>query len=312
MIILAIETSCDETSVAIIKDKKVLSNIIASQIKLHQQYGGVVPELAARAHSENIAIVLQTAIKKSKISLADIDLIAYTNTPGLISCLHVGKVIAQTIAVYLEKPLLPCNHLVGHLYATIIENEWEFPVLGLLVSGGHTQLMLANEHLNFTVLGQTLDDAVGECFDKVARMLGLKYPGGPEIERIAKLGKPIYKLPLPKNDNSLDFSFSGLKSACANIIDKEKNNLQVNNFASSFQTTVIQVLINKIEIALKKYNPKTLVLVGGVSANQQLRLAVLNLKVKYSNLKIIVPKLEYCTDNAAMIAVLASYQIEYK
>lgn len=312
MIILAIETSCDETSVAIIKDKKVLSNIIASQIKLHQQYGGVVPELAARAHSENIAIVLQTAIKKSKISLTDIDFIAYTNTPGLISCLHVGKVIAQTMAAYLERPLLPCNHLVGHLYAAIIENEWQFPVLGLLVSGGHTQLMLANQHLNFTVLGQTLDDAVGECFDKVARMLGLKYPGGPEIERIAKLGKPIYKLPLPKNDNSLDFSFSGLKSACANIIDKEKNNLQVNNFVSSFQTTVIQVLINKIEIALKKYNPKTLVLVGGVSANQQLRLAVLNLTVKYSNLNIIVPKLEYCTDNAAMIGILASYQIEYK
>lgn len=309
MIILAIETSCDETSVAIIKDKKVLSNIIASQIKLHQQYGGVVPELAARVHSENIAMVLQTAIKKSKISLTDIDFIAYTNTPGLVSCLHVGKVIAQTIAAYLGKPLLPCNHLIGHLYAAIIENEWQFPVLGLLVSGGHTQLMLANEHLNFTVLGQTLDDAVGECFDKVARMLELKYPGGPEIERIAKLGKPIYKLPLPKNDNSLDFSFSGLKSACANIIDKEKNNLQVNNFASSFQTTVIQVLINKIEIALKKYNPKTLVLVGGVSANQQLRLAVLNLKVKYSNLKIIVPKLEYCTDNAAMIGILASYQI---
>ncbi len=312
MIILAIETSCDETSVAIIKDKKVLSNIIASQIKLHQQYGGVVPELAARAHSENIAIVLQTAIKKSKISLTDIDFIAYTSTPGLVSCLHVGKVIAQTIAAYLEKPLLPCNHLVGHLYAAIIENEWQFPMLGLLVSGGHTQLMLANQHLNFTVLGQTLDDAVGECFDKVSRMLGLKYPGGPEIERIAKLGKPIYKLPLPKNDNSLDFSFSGLKSACANIINKEKNNLQVNNFASSFQTTVIQVLINKIEIALKKYNPKTLVLVGGVSANQQLRLAVLNLKVKYSNLNIIVPKLEYCTDNAAMIGILASYQIEYK
>ncbi|WP_425381118.1 tRNA (adenosine(37)-N6)-threonylcarbamoyltransferase complex transferase subunit TsaD [Spiroplasma endosymbiont of Polydrusus pterygomalis] len=312
MITLAIETSCDETSVAIIKDKKVLSNIIASQIKLHQQYGGVVPELAARAHSENIAIVLQTAIKKSKILLTDIDFIAYTNTPGLISCLHVGKVIAQTIAAYLEKPLLPCNHLVGHLYAAIIEDKWQFPVLGLLVSGGHTQLMLANQHLNFTVLGQTLDDAVGECFDKVARMLGLKYPGGPEIERIAKLGKPIYKLPLPKNDNSLDFSFSGLKSACANIIDKEKNNLQVNNFASSFQITVIQVLINKIEIALKKYNPKTLVLVGGVSANQQLRLAVLNLKVKYSNLNIIVPKLEYCTDNAAMIGILASYQIEYK
>ncbi|WP_395473535.1 tRNA (adenosine(37)-N6)-threonylcarbamoyltransferase complex transferase subunit TsaD [Spiroplasma endosymbiont of Nomada rufipes] len=312
MIILAIETSCDETSVAVIKDKKVLSNIIASQIKLHQQYGGVVPELAARAHSENIATVLQTAIEKSNISIMDIDFVAYTNTPGLTSCLHVGKIIAETIAAYLEKPLLPCNHLYGHLYASLINNEWEFLVLGLLVSGGHTQLMLANEHLNFTILGQTLDDAVGECYDKVARMLGLKYPGGPEIERSAKLGKPTYKLPLPKNDNSLDFSFSGLKSACANLINKEKGKLQFNNFATSFQTTVIQVLINKIELALKKHNPKTLVLAGGVSANQQLRLAVLDLKIKYPNLKIIVPKLEYCTDNAAMIGILASYQIEHK
>jgi len=312
MIILAIETSCDETSVAVIKDKNVLSNIIASQIKLHQQYGGVVPELAARAHSENIATVLQTAIEKSKISIMDIDFVAYTNTPGLASCLHVGKIIAETIAAYLEKSLLPCNHLYGHLYASLINNEWEFPVLGLLVSGGHTQLILANEHLNFTILGQTLDDAVGECYDKVARMLGLKYPGGPEIERSAKLGKPTYKLPLPKNDNSLDFSFSGLKSACANLINKEKGKLQFNNFASSFQTTVIQVLINKIELALKKHNPKTLVLAGGVSANQQLRLAVLDLKIKYPNLKIIVPKLEYCTDNAAMIGILASYQIEHK
>ena len=312
MIILAIETSCDETSVAVIKDKNVLSNIIASQIKLHQQYGGVVPELAARAHSENIATVLQTAIEKSNISIMDIDFIAYTNTPGLASCLHVGKIIAETIVAYLEKPLLPCNHLYGHLYASLINNEWEFPVLGLLVSGGHTQLMLANEHLNFTILGQTLDDAVGECYDKVARMLGLKYPGGSEIERSAKLGKPTYKLPLPKNDNSLDFSFSGLKSACANLINKEKGKLQFNNFAASFQKTVIQVLINKIELALKKHNPKTLVLAGGVSANQQLRLAVLDLKNKYPNLKIIVPKLEYCTDNAAMIGILASYQIEHK
>lgn len=172
--------------------------------------------------------------------------------------------------------------------------------------------MLATKHLNFTVLGQTLDDAVGECYDKVARMLGLNYPGGPEIEKLAKLGKPTYKLPLPKNDNSLDFSFSGLKSACANLLTKEKNKLQINNFASSFQATVIQVLLNKIELALKKYHPKTLVVVGGVSANQQLRLAVLGLKVKYPNLKIIVPKIEYCTDNAAMIGMLASYQIEDK
>ncbi|WP_308150183.1 tRNA (adenosine(37)-N6)-threonylcarbamoyltransferase complex transferase subunit TsaD [Spiroplasma sp. AdecLV25b] len=312
MIILAIETSCDETSVAIIKDKKVLSNIIASQIKLHQKYGGVVPELAARAHSENIPTVLQTAITKVKIKLSDIDYVAYTSTPGLVSCLHVGKIIAQTIALYLEKPLLPCNHLDGHLYASLIEDTWTFPVLGLLVSGGHTQLMLAEKHLQFKVLGQTLDDAVGECYDKVARMLGLPYPGGPEIDVLAQKGIVTYKLPLPKNDNTLDFSFSGLKSACANLIDKEKEHIQVNNFATSFQTTVIQVLINKIELAINTYHPKTLVLAGGVSANKGLRSAVLKLKMKYSNLKIIVPKLEYCTDNAAMIGMVASYQIENK
>ena len=172
--------------------------------------------------------------------------------------------------------------------------------------------MLAPAHLKFVVLGQTLDDAVGECYDKVARMLGLKYPGGPEIELLAKTGIPTYKLPLPKNDSSLDFSFSGLKSACANLIDKEKDNLQIKNFASSFQTTIIQILLNKIELAIKKHKFKTLVLAGGVSANGPLRNAVLNLNLKYPKLKIIVPKLEYCTDNAAMIGILASYQIENK
>lgn len=313
MIILAIETSCDETSVAIIKNKKVLSNIIASQIILHQKYGGVVPELAARAHSDNITTVLQTAIDKAKIKLSDIDYVAYTCTPGLTSCLHVGKVIAQTVALYLGKPLLPCNHLDGHLYASLIEEEdWTFPVLGLLVSGGHTQLMLAEKHLQFKVLGQTLDDAVGECYDKVARMLGLPYPGGPEIEVLAQKGNATYKLPLPKNDNSLDFSFSGLKSACANLIDKEKDHIQVKNFAYSFQTTVIAVLINKIKLAINIYHPKTLVLAGGVSANKDLRRAVLNLNIKFPSLKIIVPKLEYCTDNAAMIGIVASYQVESK
>lgn len=184
--------------------------------------------------------------------------------------------------------------------------------MGLLVSGGHTQLMFAEEHLQFKVLGQTLDDAVGECYDKVARMLGLPYPGGPEIEVLAQKGIATYKLPLPKNDNSLDFSFSGLKSASANLIDKEKKHIEVNNFASSFQTTVIKVLLNKIELAINSHNPKTLVLAGGVSANNGLRSAVLNLKFKYPNLKIIIPKLEYCTDNAAMIGMVASYQIKNK
>lgn len=172
--------------------------------------------------------------------------------------------------------------------------------------------MLAEKHLQFKVLGQTLDDAVGECYDKVARMLGLPYPGGPEIEVLAQKGNATYKLPLPKNDNSLDFSFSGLKSACANLIDKEKDHIQVKNFAYSFQTTVIAVLINKIKLAINIYHPKTLVLAGGVSANKDLRRAVLNLNIKFTSLKIIVPKLEYCTDNAAMIGIVASYQVESK
>lgn len=312
MTILAIETSCDETSVAIIRDEKVLSNIISSQISLHQKYGGVVPELAARAHSDNIAYVLSSAIKDAKINLADIDYVAYTSTPGLVSCLHVGKVAADTIATYLEKPLVPCNHLFGHIYASLIDNQWEFPVVGLLVSGGHSQLIYLKEHLNFQVLGQTLDDAVGECYDKVARMLGLSYPGGPEIDKLAQAGEDTYLLPLPKNDKTLDFSFSGLKSAAAKVIQQEKQNLNIANFSRSLQNTIVRVLINKLILAIDKYQPKTVVLAGGVSANSDLRKSFLNLKQKYPQLNFIVPKMEYCTDNAAMIGILASYQIKAK
>ncbi|MBE4704324.1 tRNA (adenosine(37)-N6)-threonylcarbamoyltransferase complex transferase subunit TsaD [Spiroplasma platyhelix] len=312
MTILAIETSCDETSVAIIKNNQILSNVISSQISLHQKYGGVVPELAARAHSENISYVLSSAIKDAKIDLAEVDYIAYTSTPGLVSCLHVGKVVADTIATYLKKPLIPCNHLFGHIYASLIDNQWEFPVLGLLVSGGHTQLVYLKEHLKFEILGQTLDDAVGECYDKVGRMLGLAYPGGPEIDKLAKSGQSTYQLPLPKNDKTLDFSFSGLKSAAAKVIQQEKGQLNVANFSCSLQKTIVQTLINKLTLAIEQYQPKTVVLAGGVSANSELRANFLNLKQKYPNLNFIVPKLEYCTDNAAMIGILSSYQIKAK
>lgn len=312
MTILAIETSCDETSVAVVQNQKILSNVVASQIKLHQKYGGVVPELAARAHSENIGYVLNTALKEAQIPLTDVDYVAYTSTPGLISCLHVGRVAAQTIATYLNKPLVPCNHLSGHLYASLIDHEWQFPVVGMLVSGGHTQLVLVKQHLQFEILGQTLDDAVGECFDKVARMLGLPYPGGPEIDRLAKVGEPTYELPLPKNDKSLDFSFSGLKSAAAKLIAQEKDQLNIANFSSSLQKTIVQVLINKLCLAIEQKQPKTVVLAGGVSANSALRASFLALKQKYQQINFIVPKLEYCTDNAAMIGVLASYQIAKK
>lgn len=310
MVILAIETSCDETSVALIKDNKVLSNIIASQISLHQKYGGVVPELAARAHSENISYVLSSAIKDAKIAWSEIDYVAYTSTPGLVSCLHVGSATAQTIAAYLNKPLIACNHLSGHVYASLIDHQWEFPVLGLLVSGGHTQLVYLKEHLKFEILGQTLDDAVGECYDKVARMMGLPYPGGPEIDKLAKTGQDTYQLPLPKNDKTLDFSFSGLKSAAAKVIQQEKAQLHVANFACSLQKTIVKILINKLTLAIEQYHPKTVVLAGGVSANSELRTNFLNLKQKDPALNFIVPKIEYCTDNAAMIGILASYQIK--
>ncbi|MDQ7983169.1 MAG: tRNA (adenosine(37)-N6)-threonylcarbamoyltransferase complex transferase subunit TsaD [Spiroplasma sp.] len=310
MTILAIETSCDETSVAIIENQKVLSNIVSSQINLHRKYGGVVPELAARAHSENIAYVLDLAIKDAKIKLEEINFVAYTNTPGLISCLHVGKVVAQTIASYLQKPLVACNHLFGHVYASLIENQWQFPVLGLLVSGGHTQLLALTKHLQFQTLGQTLDDAVGECYDKVARMLGLTYPGGPEIDQLAKKGQDTYSLPLPKNDQTLDFSFSGLKSAAAKIINQEGNQLNLANFSCSLQKTIVKILIIKLELAIKQYQPKTVVLAGGVSANSSLRSSFFALKAKYPKINFIAPSLEYCTDNAAMIGILASYQIK--
>lgn len=313
MTILAIETSCDETSVAVIQNQKVLSNIVSSQISLHKKYGGVVPELAARAHSENIDYVLSLAIKEAKIKLEIIDYVAYTSTPGLISCLHVGKVVAQTIASYLKKPLVPCNHLFGHIYASLIENQWQFPVLGLLVSGGHTQLLyLPTEHLQFQILGQTLDDAVGECFDKVARMLGLSYPGGPEIDQLAKKGQDTYSLPLPKNDQTLDFSFSGLKSAAAKVIAQEGKKLNIANFSCSLEKTIVKILIIKLELAIKQYHPKTVVLAGGVSANSGLRNNFFALKEKYPKINFIAPSLEYCTDNAAMIGMLASYQIKEK
>lgn len=310
MTILAIETSCDETSVAVIKDNQILSNVISSQISLHQKYGGVVPELAARAHSENIGYVLSTAIKDAKIDLATVDYIAYTSNPGLVSCLHVGRVAAETLATYLNKPLIPANHLYGHIYASLIDNQWEFPVLGLLVSGGHTQLIYLKAHLNFEILGQTLDDAVGECYDKVARMLGLPYPGGPEIDKLAKSGQDTYQLPLPKNDKTLDFSFSGLKSAAAKVIQKEKDQLNIANFSCSLQKTIVKSLINKLTLAIEQYHPKTVVLAGGVSANSELRTTFLALKQKYPQVTFIVPELEYCTDNAAMIGILASYQIK--
>ncbi|AGM25844.1 DNA-binding/iron metalloprotein/AP endonuclease [Spiroplasma syrphidicola EA-1] len=311
MVILAIETSCDETSIAVLADGKVLSNVISSQIAEHTKFGGVVPELASRLHLKNLSYVLSQALHNAKIAITDINYIAYTATPGLIGALHIGKVAAETLSTYLEIPLLPLNHLSGHIYGAAIDQQFEFPLLALLVSGGHTQLILMTRHLKFEILGSTLDDAVGECYDKVARMLGLSYPGGPVIDQLAQTGNPDrYQLPLPLNDKSYNFSFSGLKSAAANLLTKIRNRgeeLAINDFCATFQKVCVDTLMQKLTMAIKEYQPKMVVLAGGVSANQSLRKAFLGLESL--GVKAVVPKLEYCTDNGAMIGRLGYQEI---
>ncbi|WP_425380318.1 tRNA (adenosine(37)-N6)-threonylcarbamoyltransferase complex transferase subunit TsaD [Spiroplasma endosymbiont of Stenodema calcarata] len=310
MVILAIETSCDETSIAIYKDGKILANIISSQINEHTKFGGVVPELASRLHLKNFPYVFLDALKTAAISITDLQYIAYTAKPGLIGALHVGKIIAETLSIYLELPMLPLNHLYGHIYASAIDNTFSFPLLAVLVSGGHTQLILMRKHLEFEILGSTLDDAVGECYDKVARMLKLGYPGGPIIDKLASQGMTnTYHLPLPLNDQSYNFSFSGLKSAAANLITKTQNkeNLNLSNFCATFQQTCVDIIIRKTRLAIENFQPKMVTLVGGVSANTALRTAILALASP--TLKILIPKLEYCTDNAAMIARLAAQEL---
>lgn len=320
MLILAIETSCDETSVAILKNKTILSNTTITQILEQQKYGGVVPILAAKLHLKNIQKVLSKALTKANIDQKEIDYVAYTEKPGLVICLQIGKVIAETISLYLNKPLIPCNHLEGHIYASLIEHKsdtgqkkWEFPVLALVISGGHTQLYYLKEHLNFKLLGQTLDDAIGECLDKVSLLLNYSYPGGPIIEKLALEGKYSYQLPLSKIDNTYDFSFSGLKTAVRRTIEKEGKKLDVNDLAYSLQHTLAKVLTWKIRKFLKEQKVNTIVVGGGVSANKYLtnylKKEICNKKDQEINL--LIPFKEYCTDNAAMIGILAYYKLKY-
>lgn len=315
MIILAIETSCDETSISILKDKKIVSNVTVTQILEQQQYGGVMPSLAAKLHIRNIQKVLVRSLSEANISLEEIDYIAYTEKPGLIICLQIGKIVAETLSLYLKKPLIPVNHLAGHIYASLInkEKEWEFPVLALIISGGHTQLYQINNHFDFILLGETLDDAIGECLDKSAILLGYNYPGGPIIEKLASKGKNVYKLPVPKNDDSLDFSFSGLKSEIARIIKSEKNQLNVNNLAYSLQYVLAKKINKKLEKAWADTKAKTIVIGGGVIANNFLREYLKkNIKKWDKEIKIFIPEVEYSTDNAAMIGIAAYYRISHK
>ncbi|AUM62341.1 tRNA (adenosine(37)-N6)-threonylcarbamoyltransferase complex transferase subunit TsaD [Spiroplasma monobiae] len=316
MIILAIESSCDEFSISIMRDGKILSNIISSQIKEHSEFGGVVPELASRLHVENFHWVLTKSLKESNVVLEEVDYISYTSNPGLIGSLIVGKLVAQTLAMYLNKPLMEMNHIKGHIYGANIDDKFVYPVLVLVVSGGHTQIQLLEKSLDFKIIGSTQDDAVGECYDKVARVLGLQYPGGPKIDKLAQKGNPDrYQLPISKNDDTYDFSFSGLKTASLNLINKLNQNNEkiiINDLCASFQKTAINTLMLKFERAVKEFKPETITVVGGVSANSSIRSKFFEIGKKYNISKIIVPNMEYCTDNAAMIAELTNEYIKNK
>ncbi|MDX8363303.1 tRNA (adenosine(37)-N6)-threonylcarbamoyltransferase complex transferase subunit TsaD [Cytobacillus sp. IB215316] len=310
-IILAIETSCDETAVAIIKNGcEILANVVASQIESHQRFGGVVPEIASRHHVEQITIVLEEALKQAQISYNEIDAIAVTEGPGLVGALLVGVNAAKAIALAHNIPIIGVHHIAGHIYANQLVSEMKFPLISLVVSGGHTELVYMEKHGSFKVIGETRDDAVGEAYDKVARTLGLPYPGGPHIDRLAHEGEATIKLPRAwLEEGSFDFSFSGLKSAVINTLHNAKQrgeDLATKDIAASFQASVIDVLVTKTMLVVDKYNVQQVLLAGGVAANQGLRAA---LKEKFSSkddIELIIPPLSLCTDNAAMIAAAGS------
>ncbi len=306
--ILGIESSCDETSISIVKNGTIeIATTVLTQMDTHALYGGVVPEIASRMHTENITIVLEDLLKKANMKVEDVDAIAVTYAPGLMGSLLVGLEFAKTLALVYDKPLIKTHHIAGHIYANNLVKPIKFPTLALVVSGGHTEIVVMKSDYDFEVLGTTLDDAIGECFDKVARVLGLKYPGGPNIEKYAKEGKPTYDLPIPMNNNELNFSYSGLKSAVINLVHNEKqrgNEINPYDLACSFQTIAVDELIRKTELAIKKTKINNLIVAGGVSANEYLRKELEKLCQKY-NVNLSIPPLKYCTDNATMIACAA-------
>jgi N6-L-threonylcarbamoyladenine synthase len=315
IIILGIESSCDDTSAAVIKNEAILSNIIAGQ-EIHKIYGGVVPELASRAHQQNIIPVVDTAIKKAGISLQDIDAVAFTKGPGLLGSLVVGTSFAKSFALALNIPMLDVNHMHGHVLAHFIDDEGKakpkFPFICLTVSGGHTQIVLVKDYLEMEVIGQTIDDAAGEAFDKAAKTLGFPYPGGPLIDKHAKLGNPDrFEFSKPQI-NGYDYSFSGLKTSILYFIQKqvrENPNFiaeNLNDLCASIQKTIIEILFKKLILAAKDLKINQIAIAGGVSANSGLRskLSEIGIQKKWD---VYIPKFEFCTDNAAMIAITGKY-----
>lgn len=303
--ILGIESSCDETSASIVKNgSEEIATVVLSQIDIHTNFGGVVPEIASRHHVKNITMVIENCLTKANMTMKEITAIAVTYGPGLIGSLLVGLEAAKTLALAHNKPLIPVHHIAGHIYANNLVGGMNFPLLALVISGGHTELIYMKDHFKFEKLGGTLDDAVGECYDKVARVIGVGYPGGPVIDKMAKTGNDTYKLPLPLDDNSYNFSFSGLKSAVINLVhnDKQKGEeIRKEDIATSFQNVVVEIITKKTLKALKEKDIHNLIVAGGVAANRGIRNR-LELECQKNNVNCSFPPISYCTDNATMIA----------
>lgn len=306
--ILAIETSCDETSIAIVKNgNEVVGMTVLTQMKTHAGFGGVVPEVASRMHTENITLVLEETLQKCNMKVSDVDAIAVTFKPGLLGSLLVGIEFAKVLSYVYNKPLIGVNHLIGHIYANAINNTLEYPLVALVVSGGHTELVIMKDNYNFEMLGSTMDDAIGEAYDKVARILGIPYPGGPGIEKEALNGSVTYDLPRPVMDNTYNFSYSGLKSRIINMVHNEEqrgNEIRKADLAASFQYVAVDELARKLDLALKNTGIKHSLVAGGVSANKYLR-SELNKVAEKNGAKLSIPEFKYCTDNAAMIGAAA-------
>ncbi len=312
--IFAIESSCDETSASIIKNgEEEINTVILSQIDIHKKFGGVVPEIASRSHTENITIVIDECLKGANMKMEDMTAIAVTYGPGLAGALLIGVEAAKTLSLIYNKPLIAVNHIAGHIYANKLEHNLKFPLISLVISGGHTEIIYMEDDFSFKNIGGTLDDSVGEAYDKVARVIDVPYPGGPVIDKYAKKGKHTYNLPIPMDDESYNFSFSGIKSAVINLVHNEKqrgNEIDKYNLCTSFEDVVVEILTKKTMRAVKEYNVKQLLIAGGVSANSAIRERFSELCDK-ENVELLVPKLKYCTDNAAMIGS-AAYKMYLK
>lgn len=309
--ILGIESSCDETSCSIVKNGcEEISTVILSQIDIHTLYGGVVPEIASRNHVKDVVFVIDKCLKDANMTKDDISAIAVTYGPGLIGSLLVGLEAAKTLSFVWNKPLIKVHHIAGHIYANNIERKMEFPLMALVISGGHTELVYMKDHYSFNKVGGTLDDAVGECYDKVARVVNIGYPGGPVVDRLAHEGKISYHLPVPLLDDSYNFSFSGLKSAVINLVHNEEQRgkeINVPDLCASFQDVVIKSLTDKTVRAMKEYNVNNLILAGGVAANKGIREEFEKLSKQYG-FNFSYPNIKYCTDNATMIAVAGYFK----